>query len=88
LETMFQPQLPTKKEEEKTMKCKICDRKSRDRYCVLHKKAYRNVVQKFEYWKRVANISLKEYLKAVVENAYTGSWAREVAEQLLKNEVG
>ena len=30
----------------------------------------------------------KEYLKAVVENAYTGSWAKEVAEQLLKNKDG
>jgi len=30
----------------------------------------------------------KEYLKEVVENAYTGSWAKEVAENLLKNKDG
>jgi len=27
----------------------------------------------------------KEYLKELVENAYTGAWAKEVAEHLLKN---
>jgi hypothetical protein len=70
------------------MKCTICDRETSKKYCVLHEKAYRNVVQKFEDWKRVADISWKEYLKAVVENAYTGSWAKEVAEQLLKDEDG
>ena len=70
------------------MKCMICDREALEKYCELHDKAYRNVVQKFEEWKRVMGISWKEYLKAVVENAYTGSWAREVVEQLLKNKDG
>jgi hypothetical protein len=70
------------------MKCMVCSRSAQDRYCVFHGKAYRDVVGKFEDWKRVADISWKEYLKAVVENAYTGSWAKEVAEQLLNNEDG
>ncbi len=65
------------------MKCTICDRKALNKYCVLHEKAYGNVVQKFEDWKRVVNVSWKEYLKAVVENAYTGSWAKEVALSLI-----
>jgi hypothetical protein len=30
----------------------------------------------------------KEYLKELVENAYTGCWAKEVAESLLKNTDG
>jgi hypothetical protein len=50
---------------------------------MLHDKAYRNIVQKFEDWKKALGISWKEYLKDVVENAFTGSWAKEVAEQLL-----
>jgi hypothetical protein len=52
---------------------------------VLHKKAYSNIIQKFECWQRVAGVSWKEYLKEVVENSYTGTWAKEVAEHLLKN---
>jgi hypothetical protein len=67
------------------MKCMICNRETLEKYCELHERAYRNVIQKFEGWKRVVDISWKEYLKALVENAYTGSWVREVAEQLLKN---
>jgi hypothetical protein len=65
------------------MKCIICDKEASEKYCVLHKKAYQNVVQKFDYWNRAAAISWKEYLKAVVENAYTGLWAKEVALSLL-----
>ena len=52
---------------------------------MLHDKAYLNIVQKFGDWKRATGVSWKEYLKAVVENSYTGTWAKEVAEQLLKN---
>ena len=67
------------------MKCIVCERESSKRYCGFHEKAYRNVVQKFEDWKWATGVSWKEYLKAVVENSYTGTWAKEVAEHLLKN---
>ena len=70
------------------VKCMVCDREALEKYCELHEKAYRNVVQKFEDWKRATDISWKEYLKAVVENAYTGTWAKEIAKQLLKNKDG
>ena len=70
------------------MKCMVCEREASEKYCVLHEKAYRNVVLKFENWKRAKGISWKEYLKAVVENPYTGIWAKEVAEQLLKKKYG
>jgi len=56
-----------------------------ENFCEFHEEAYRNVVQKFEDWKRAAGVSWKEYLNAVVENSYTGVWAKEVAEYLLKN---
>jgi hypothetical protein len=32
------------------------------------------------------DISWKEYLNEIVKNPYAGSWAKEVAGQLLKNE--
>jgi hypothetical protein len=67
------------------VKCMVCDREASEKYCVLHEKAYRNVVQKFEDWKRAAGVSWKEYLKELVVNSYTGYWAKEIAEDLLKD---
>jgi hypothetical protein len=58
------------------VKCMVCDREAVE-------KAYQNVVQKFEDWKRATGVSWKRYLEAVLENAFTGAWAKEVAEQLL-----
>jgi hypothetical protein len=70
------------------VKCIVCDREALDAYCGFHDKAYRNVVQKFEDWKQATGISWKQYLKELVENPYTGAWAKEVAEHLLKNVDG
>ena len=70
------------------MKCLVCGREAEEKYCMLHDKAYLNIVQKFGDWKRATGVSWKEYLKAVVENSYTGTWAKEVAEHLLKNKNG
>ena len=68
------------------MTCRICNRKAVEKYCELHEKAYRSIVQKYENWKRAMDISWKEYLNEIAKNPYTGSWAKEVAEQLMKNE--
>jgi hypothetical protein len=65
------------------VKCMVCDREAVEKYCEFHEKAYRNVVQKFEEWKRATGILWKQYLEAVLENSCTGTWAKEVAEQLL-----
>jgi hypothetical protein len=65
--------------------CIVCGKESSKRYCVFHEKAYLNVVLKFEAWQQALGIYWKEYLKAVVENSYTGTWAKEVAEHLLNN---
>jgi len=67
------------------MKCIICNREALEKYCELHEKAYRNIVQKYEDWRRAMDVSWKEYLNEIVKNPYTGSWAKEVAGQLLKN---
>lgn len=69
------------------MKCRICSREAakKGEYCELHEKAHQNIIEKFEVWKQALDISWKEYLKEIVKNEYTGIWAKEVAEQLLKN---
>jgi hypothetical protein len=63
----------------------VCDKEALEKYCEFHEKAYRNLVQKFEDWKKALGVSWREYLKEVIENAYTGSWTKEVAEQSMKN---
>ncbi|MFC1486919.1 hypothetical protein ACFLRN_04435 [Thermoproteota archaeon] len=70
------------------MKCIFCGRESVEKYCGFHDDAYRNVVKKFVDWKKATGVSWKEYLKAVVKNSYTGAWAKEIAEHLLKNKDG
>ena len=68
------------------MKCRICNREAAEKYCELHEKAYRNVVQKYEDWRKAMDISWKEYLNEIMKNPYMGSWAKEVAEQLMRKE--
>ena len=67
------------------MKCLVCERESKQKYCAFHETAYQNLVQKYDDWKHAVGGSFKEYLNSVVENSYTGAWAKEVAQQLLKN---
>lgn len=69
------------------MKCKICDKEAVGSYCELHEKAYGNIVKKYDVWRNALDISWREYLSEVVKNPYTGSWAKEVATQLMKSEV-
>ena len=69
------------------MKCMVCDREAKEKYCDFHEEAYHNIVQKFEDWKRADALSWKEYLKELAENSYTGIWAKEVAKQLLMKDV-
>lgn len=68
------------------MKCRVCSKEAVEKYCELHEKAYRSVVQKYDDWRRAMSISWKEYLNEIAKNPYTGLWAKEVAEQLMKNE--
>ena len=68
------------------MKCRVCNREAVEKYCELHEKAYRSIVQKYDNWRRAMDISWKEYLNEIAKNSYSGLWAKEVAEQLMKNE--
>jgi len=71
------------------LKCKVCSREaqSQSEYCELHEKAYQNIRQKFEVWKKASGVEWKEYLKEIAKNPFTGTWAREVAENLLSKEA-
>lgn len=72
------------------MKCKICNREaltkmqSDSKYCELHEKALQNILQKFEVWKKASGTEWEEYLKEIAKNPFTGTWAKEVAEEMLK----
>ncbi len=66
------------------MKCKICGREAKKDYCKFHEIAYRNIEEKFPAWEKAMDASWKEYLKELVVNSFTGTWAKEVAEDLLK----
>jgi len=68
------------------LKCAICDKEAaQNGYCELHAKAYKNVVEKYDVWKKALNITWEEYLKEIIKNPFTGEWAKEVAEHLIKN---
>jgi hypothetical protein len=67
------------------MKCKICNKKAVEKYCKLHTKAYKNIVQKYDEWAEAVDISWKEYLNEVAANSNTGIWAKEVADKLLED---
>jgi len=71
------------------LQCKLCSREtgSRSDFCEPHEKAYCNIRQKFEVWKKALNIEWKEYLKEIAKNPLTGAWVKEVAESLLSNEA-
>ena len=69
------------------MKCKVCDREAAERdFCVVHSKAYKNIIEKYDYWRKALKISWIEYLSEIEQNSLTGDWAREVASYLISNE--
>ena len=75
------------------MRCRICNREaqkqaqSESKYCELHEKGYQNILKKFEMWRKASDIEWKKYLRDIANNPFTGIWAREVAENLLKEKA-
>ncbi len=69
------------------MKCKLCDKKANGEYCRFHKRAYDNILDKYALWKSTMKISWIEYLREVIKNKYSGSWVKDVAEDLLQKRV-
>jgi len=70
------------------LKCKVCERETaaNSEYCELHEAAHRNLIEKYEDWKKALGISWKEYLNEIVKNPLTGEWAKEVAQRLIDEE--
>ena len=70
------------------MKCKICSREVEQKgFCALHLRAYRNVVEKFEVWRKASGLVWMEYLVELQKNSLTGEWAKDVVKQLIKDEI-
>jgi hypothetical protein len=73
------------KEEGNEMKCRICGEEANENvYCEVHRKAQKNLVEKYELWKEACEVSWEEYLSEVVKNPFTGEWVKAVAEYLIK----
>ena len=71
------------------MKCKICSREAeQEGFCLLHFRAYQNVLEKFESWNKASGLVWAEYLTAIQKNSLTGAWAKEVVKHLIKEENG
>ena len=71
------------------MKCAVCSREAvENSYCELHARAYQSIMKKYEVWRKALEISWKEYLSEIAKNPFTGEWAKEVAEHLIKTGEG
>ena len=71
------------------MKCKICSEDAQENgFCMMHLKAYQNIIDKFDMWKEASGNIWSQYLFDVQKNSLTGEWAKEVAKYLIKEENG
>jgi hypothetical protein len=69
------------------LKCKVCSREAAEGdFCLLHSKAYYNIVETYDCWQKALKISWKEYLSEIKRNPLTGEWAKEVTNYLISNE--
>ena len=69
------------------MKCKICSNDAQeDRFCNMHLKADKNIVEKFDIWQKASGIIWTDYLVNIQKNSLTGEWAKEVAKHLIEEE--
>lgn len=68
--------------------CKVCSREANKNgeYCELHAEAYRNILRKYDKWKKALDSTWEDYLTEILKNPLTGMWTKEVAQQLLKRE--
>jgi hypothetical protein len=72
---------------EKELNCKLCYREAKEKdLCTLHLKAYKNLLDKYDSWSKAIDISWKEYLSEIAENALAGNWVKEVAKYLIETE--
>jgi hypothetical protein len=50
--------------------------------------AYRNILEKYEAWRKASGAVWMEYLVEIQKNSLTGEWAKDVVKQLIKEEDG
>ena len=55
---------------------------------MLHLRAYRNVLEKFDVWRKASELVWMEYLVEIQKNSLTGEAAKEVVKQLIKEGNG
>lgn len=66
-------------------RCKLCSlrRDTDSEYCRYHRRAKKNLEAAYEVWEKATDIGWSAFLDEVVERSETGSWARDVAANLL-----
>jgi hypothetical protein len=67
-------------------RCLCCEREREgdSDFCSLHGRAYANLLKGFRAWRAaIPSMGVSAYLSRVLEAEGTGSWAAEVARQLL-----
>jgi hypothetical protein len=65
-------------------RCLLCERNSGSLVCGRHSKAYENLLQGYELWRKAKGLSWKDYLKELSENPYAGAWVRHLAKKMLE----
>jgi len=69
------------------LNCKVCQRKAvTEKFCMIHLKAYENLVEKYDRWRKALKSSWREYLSEIKRNPLTGEWTKEVVSYLINNE--
>ena len=71
------------------MKCKICSREAQENgFCMLLFRAYQNVIEKFDVWRKASGMFWIDYLVEIQKNSLTGEWAKDVVKHLFKGDNG
>ncbi len=69
------------------MNCKVCNKESQQNdLCQHHFKAYQNIIDGYDAWKKGSEVSWNQYLHEIQKNSLTGSWAKDVATYLIAEE--
>jgi len=66
--------------------CKICNKETtQHNLCPIHTKAYENIIEKYNVWRKALNTSWEEYLREIEKHSLAGDCAKEVAKYLINN---
>ena len=69
------------------MNCKLCTKEAKENnFCTLHQKAYENLMENYDAWRKALKTSWQEYLSQIAKNSLTGTCVKEVAKYLIETE--